>query len=432
MRRATALVVLGLLAGCAEPTSPTALVSPPPRLGDVVEYEVTGPYADLVRWEPELPPTLTRIRLTVEPGGSRLTTDLERRDTFAVRLEGDGGAGWQTLDVRYVALASGVVVEVLTPFNETQSVVSWEEFGFPWFFGASVFMGRTTPATGPESASVFPAPPALSRVGDHWRAALPSHGATLTWRDGETYPDTFRFEVREEAAQWLALGFERGTVFEGRKVAETRGATPLEIGTVVEEAQPVADLVAFDGRAPPERGTSLVYPLAEAMEAAETQDTGLRAWLGANPEAHLVRATYFLAPPAAANAPAEPAWNLGYVSPEDTYYEVKVQRIGGLPLARTYDSGPIPAPKGEHGWIGPEDQPAELLALDDAVARFQEAFSAPGYEIFVRSFTGDARTQPGYYYLIDGGFERPMGRYTTTWNAQTGLLESAVGTVEPL
>lgn len=424
------LLVGTLLAGCAEPAAPAALVSPPPRLGDVVEYEVTGPYADLVRWEPELPPTLDRIRFTVEPGGSRLTPDLGRRDTFAVRLEGDGGSGWQTLDVRYVALASGVVVEVLTPFNETQSVLSWEEFGQPWAFGASVFMGKTNPPSGSEVPSIFPAPPHVSRVGDRWRASLPSHGATLTWKDGETWPETFRFEVLEEASAWLALGFERGTVFEGRKVAEKRGATELAIGTVVEEAAPVAALVAFDGRAPPERGDGLVFPLRDAMEAAETQDTGLRAWLDANPENRLARATYFLAAPSAPNGPPEPAWNLGYVTPEETYYEVKVARIAGLPLARTYDSGTVPAPKGQHGWI--DGFPAELLALDDAVAAFQKAFSATGYEIFVRSFTGDARTAPGYYYLIDGGFEERMGRYTTTWNAQTGLLESAVGTVEPL
>ncbi|HLE97642.1 MAG TPA: hypothetical protein VI997_09765 [Candidatus Thermoplasmatota archaeon] len=437
-----ACLALASLAGCfGGPDLPTSLVVPPPRIGDVVEYEVTGEYAELVRWEPELPIPIARVRVSVGADGERIDAGLRRDATYAVRTEADGGAGWQLLDTRFVATGSHTVVQMLVPFNETERVVSWEEHGAPWLFGASALFGRTVdgaldapvPAVAGQDAPLpLPFRVVMEDDGPFRVTAEGPVSLEYAWRPGETYPESFRVVVHEDAGGFVAAGFPRDADFEGRKVSESRGVDVLPQHGVEPEVPPaVAALARFDGRKPPEAGDALVFPLKDAMRAAETQDLGLRAFLDAAPESVLYRATYYLAAPAAAGAPREPTWNLAYVSPEEAYYEAKVGRIAGLAIHRTYESGPVEPPRGEHGWIDPATLPGQMLPLDAAVARFTETFAAASYEIFVRSFAGDARTPAGYYYLIDGGFEEPGGRYTTTWNAQTGRLESAVGPVGP-
>lgn len=453
------LVVAPALAGC---TTPSAAVEEPlalPRIGDRAEYAVSGHLVELARWANGFAITGADARLTlaVEEGPRALDGFRSPHETFLVREElGDAGALSPHRDL-YVSEALGAVVQSFTPLGAGDVVVGFDERGYPWAWGASLWHGARLEA-GATAPLVLPAnggqaaPLALTlRVASAERVGareavkvealgLPDGASWAIWlapgvpvpvkvevrmppkaldpfvRTDDATPESLRFDAE-------LASFTRG---DGRELARAAEGAPFESG------QADAEFSAWNREHPPDGRSPRYAPfvLAEAVAWAKLADRAFASWFESHDGAILYRATY-LAKAGAIPGTTTHVWLVQYVSRENAFYEVVVERtLGGgsaTGVTQVTSSNEAEPPEGNHGWFATEALPDELLTLDSGVAVMRALFAPRGVEIFLRSF----ESPPGYAYYIDGGFEDPKLRYTVIVNAQTGFVQAAVGPVTP-
>ena len=186
-----ALLLLPALAGCAEPTDARANLVPYPRLGDVATYEVTGALVEFSRWENAHPFASGRglVSWEVSAGGQAIDAARGVHDTFRVtRRVAEGGAGAVEHAQLYVAPAFQAVVQSSYKLSQDQSVLAFDERGYPWLWGASALFGEELREG---ATAVFPLP---DNLGMHiqpnlgwlvegreedgtWRLVLGGHGS---------------------------------------------------------------------------------------------------------------------------------------------------------------------------------------------------------------------------------------------------------------
>lgn len=457
LRATLLLALLGLpaLAGClgGAPDAREALV-PYPRLGDVATYEARGALVEFARWENAhtFIADPARVRFTLEPGPDALDGARAIHPTFLVRTEVADGGPFIRRAERYVSPIHQGVVQGHYPLSQDQSVLSFDERGFPWLFGASALFGEDLAR---ESAFAIALPDNLGRgqrFDLSWRvvgeesvdgvattrldlAGAPGMEGTLWMERGSAWPLRARLaildgslapHVRADGATPATLEARRVEVAAGREGVppRNRGAGFGEDNLVLREG--------WDGEKPPDGAPGAVtYLLSEAVRDAKLLDPGLQAFLQSAKEPRLYRGT-FQQEPGPAEGTRNDHWLLQFVSEDDRYYEVQVGRLTlpqlptGVP--RIEKSAPAEGPSDEnHGWFPRDAVPERIVPLSEGVRIVQEVFGAPNVQVFLRSFTDPA----GYSYFIDGGFEQDGGRYTVVYNPNTGFIEQATGPVSP-
>lgn len=443
------LVVVPAFAGCFGGTDDSILVGRPAE-GDVVLYEASGEFLDLARLlnAAALPGRSANVRLDVGSTARVFDGALVPHDAHRTTLAIDNERPLE----RWVD-AAGVVASRL-PLSETgDAALSFEERGWPWAFGASVLFGRVL-AQGDRVPFVLrndagqAAPLALA-----WRVERVESGlATLALDGAEGARGTLVMEDGVAYASRLDLAIEGGPLavhlgLDGAPHAMRLAHSAWELReppialVTPEESRVASDLARFakfNRVHPPDPSPSaFAFPLGEAVAHVRESDEPYKGWASAEKDVILSRGTY-LATASATSLPLAPprttthVWLVQFVSRGEKYWETKVERFvsndtGAALVTRVATSGAVAAPKGEHGWVDPDRLPGDLLTLASGVAIMRAAFEPDGVQVFVRSFTRDDGY--GYFYLVDGGFERPLGRYTVTVNAQTGFVRSAVGPV---
>lgn len=456
-RAALLLVLLALpaLAGClggAEGARET--IVPYPRYGDAVTYEARGALVEFARWENAHPfiADPARVRFTLEPGPKMLDAARAIHPTFLVRTEVADGGPFDLRSERYVSPIHQGVVQGYYPLSQAQSVLSFDERGFPWLFGASALFGEDL-AREPEFPVALPDNLGRGqRFAPVWRVAgeedvdgvaatrldlagAPGMEGSLWMEPGSPWPlrarlalldDSLAPHVRADGAYPATLEARRVEVVagSGSLPPRNRGASFGEDNLVLRDL--------WDGEKPPDGGPGAVsYLLSEAVRDAKLLDPGLQGFLQSAEEPRLYRGT-FQQEPGPAEGTRNDHWLLSFVSRDGQYYEVQVGRLTlpqlptGVP--RIEQSGPAEPPSDEnHGWFARDAVPERLVTLSEGVRIVQELFGAPSVQVFLRSFSDP----PGYSYFIDGGFEQDGGRYTVVYNPNTGLLEEATGPVAP-
>ncbi len=466
-RGASAAVVLVVLAsglaGCASPGPSGGGVLARPRIGDVAEYVLAGHLVEFARWANGVPLVGAENRLVLRVAaqeGLALDGFRARHAVFRVDEELSTGGALAPLRSWLVSPEQAAVVQGAAPLAGEDAVVSFDERGYPWAWGASAFHGETL-AVGrgadvvllANAGQAAPLAIRLEVVGmdrvrerDAFRVtAVPGPGfaapAAWTLWLAPDVPYPLRVEATLPRGTWepfvrLDTSVEAVTM-RAELASITRGDVPLpprNSGARWLDEPVEAEFVAWDREKPPDGGTAYApFVLAEAVEWAETFDSGFRAWREAHPRSLLYRATHF-AKPGPIGGVRTFVWLVQHVSEDDAYYEVQVERsiadaVPGLPgLTRATLSRPATAPEGDHGWFPPDDLPDRLLTIGSGVEIMRDVFQPSGVEIFVRSFTDPV----GYAYYVDGGFEEPAGRFTVIVNAQSGFLQAAVGPVRPV
>ncbi|HVL49352.1 MAG TPA: hypothetical protein VM889_12400 [Candidatus Thermoplasmatota archaeon] len=447
------LLVLPALAGCLGATSEGPVDVPPFRAGDAATYVVTGTYLEAARLWNAVPLPTGSATLAFETRAAEPILDgaLARRAVMEVETR----LGTAKPHLRWVD-SDGVVASFLPLSEEGHNALSFEERGFPWAFGASVLAGR---ALAPGDRFPFTlqnlggqaAPLALAWRVERVEAGRATvaldhdrHGfsATLVLDAASAFPLEARWNVTAESdlGRFLRLSPGDHAMTAARTSAST-GSGPAPPTAPAAAARADAIVFAPHHRVHPPDGAppAVAFALADAVAAARSHD-GARAWLASRPDAIVARATYH-APARPEGAPtaipgmATHAWLVQFVGRDEAFFEAMVERVvanatGAAVATRVTKAGPVEPPRGGQGWIDPASWPAEMTTIASAVAVVREGFAPAGVEIFVRSFARPGQT--GYFYLIDGGFEKPLGRYTVTVDARTGYVMSAVGPVRPL
>lgn len=469
------------LAGCAKNGPAAPALVPYPKLGDVAVYELSGAYVELSRWENGHPVTAgAQLRVELASGGKMLDAARLVHDTFRVTTT---LAGAKFSDV-YVSPAHEGIVQAVYPLSQDQNVVSFDERGYPWLFGASALFGTPLgPGAArdviiPENlaapgASIVIAPtlPGVPPIAVSAQRGLKADG---TWAFASQEGNATRFDLHDvpgvNGSVWLTASSAWPTrvhlaitsdalapnvrvdgalpaVMDARLVSLQPGTTllpPRDSAATFQDDSSVKRL-AWDGEKPPDGDAGYAaYTLGDAMRDAKVLDKGLRDWLAKAQDPRLYRATFKSAPLNATgplNDTLAPYWLLQWVDQGETYYQVEMQRVDPPPppvgpapnatsatgIPRVLSSGPVDAPKDKaHGWFPREVEPAELVPLSEGVRVMRSVFGAQGVQIFLRSFARPA----GYSYFLDGGWDKgESARYTVVYNPSTGLLEEATGPV---
>lgn len=459
-----ALLLLPALAGCAEPTDARANLVPYPRLGDVVTYEASGAMVDFARWENAHPFAGGRGVVVWEVGKGGEAIDMARgvHETFRVtRRVGEGGAAPVERAQLFVAPAFQAVVQSSYKLSQDQSVLAFDERGYPWLWGASFLFGEELREgaferfTIPDNLGVGVSPQldwfVEAREADGtWRVNLSGHGSVegrLWMEPGSPWPTRVELAILDPGlAPLLRADATLPARIEARRVAVQPGseAVPPRNRDATFGEDEGAKRLRWDGEKPPDGDAGYVpYALGDAVRDARLLDAGLQQWLQAADDPRLYRGTFKLvqlaAGPANVSGQTAPYWLLQFMEKGGTYYQVEVERVdppaapaplpqaGGVP--RVVSSGPAEPPKDEnHGWFAQEESPEDLVTLSEGVRIVREVFGATQVEIFLRSFA----RPPGYSYYIDGGMEPGgVGRYTVVYNPATGRIEGATGPVTP-
>lgn len=446
------LICAALLAGCADAPDPRAGLVPYPRLGDVVVYEATGALVELSRWENGhafLAPT-AQVRYTLGESPKVLDAARQVYPAFKVTTEVAETGAFVRHSERLVSPAHQAVVQALYPLSQDQSVLSFDERGFPWLWGASALFGADLAR---QDALSFPLPDNLGR-GEHrtltWRVdgtedvegvgttrlvleGAPGVDATLWMEPGAAWPLRVSLSIlTDELAPHVRVDGPAPIAMEARRVEARQGDGLLPArNPTASWAETDASLAraAFDGEKPPDGDPTYVpYTLAAAVADAKLVDRGLATWLDAAEDPRLYRATYIEAPAPAQNL-RNLTWLLAWMDKGDRYYTLQIYRLDapalGLGVPLLNGSSPSPPPReSNHGWFPANALETMFVPLSEGVRLVRDTFGAQHIEIFLRSFAGP----PGYSYYIDGGFEGP-GRYTVVFNPNTGLIENATGPV---
>lgn len=442
--------------GCVKSPDARANLVPYPKLGDSVAYDVTGAYVEFARWENAHPLTsATKLRFDVAAAGSAVDAARLVVPTYKVTTT-LGGVKHAEL---YVSPAHDAIVQAYLPLSQDQSIVAFDERGYPWLFGASALFGRELKA-GARVAFEIPDGLGLGRTID------------LAWVVERADASSYHLRLEGNASIAGALDIDRGspwprvvdlTLKDNALAPLVRADAPLPAtmhavrGEVRPGSAPLAprdasarfgadaaiQRVAWDGEKPPDGNAGYIpYLLSDAVRDAKLLDKGLADWSKAAQDPRLYRATYKDDPnPLNVSAPGAPSqagahapyWLLQFVDQKETYYGVEIERVevpaipAGAP--RVLSSGSVDRPSStNHGWFAKDALPKELVPLSEGVRVMKTTFGATQVQIFLRSFA----RPPGYSYFIDGGWEKgESGRYTVVYNPETGLLEEATGPVTP-
>jgi len=449
-------VVALLLAGClgGEP-DPRAGLVPYPRLGDVAVYEVRGAILDLARWENGIPlPGPSQLRLTLSASPDALDGARAVHPAFKLTTELGVGGGFVLHSERYVSPRHQAVVQAYYPLSQDQSVVAFDERGFPWLWGASALIGEELR----EGARVpFALPDNLGRgqtMVFEWvvrgeedgllRVELEGEGAnaTLWMAPASPWPVRATMRLGNELAPHARVQSAEPVEMEARLVSLARGGDPVPPRDRGATFAPDVSVVrtAWDGEKPPDGdAAALRYPLSEAVAEAKLLDKPLQDWLDAADAPILYRGT-FQEEPAEVEGALSAHWLLQWVDRSNSYYEVQIARLYAPPLPiaapvglpgvpRVESSGPAKPPAdSNHGWFDPTLAPDTLVPLSEGIRIVRDVFGATEVQVFLRSFTDP----PGYSYFLDGGFEEGgVGRYTVVYHPSTGFLEQSTGPVRP-
>lgn len=445
-------LVLALTAGCfGADEDPRASLVPYPHLGDVAVYEASGALVEFARWENGIPfaAATAQVRLSVAPGGDALDGARAVHPSFRVTTQVAEAGAFVQRSERWIAPRQEAVVQSFYPLSQDQSIVAFDERGFPWLFGASALFGEEIR---PGVALPFPLPDNLGRatqVVARWvpaaaggRVALegvPGMNATLWMEPGSAWPARVEIaidspalapHVRSDGGYPVSMVARRvSLVTAGDPVPpRDRGASFGEDASVVR--------AVWDGEKPPDGEPPLEYPLAEAVAEAKLLDKPLADWLAAHDAPILYRGTFQTeAGPVEGSRQAH--WLLQWVARSNEYYEVQIARVfppvaapapaPAVGVPRVESSGPAKPPAdANHGWFARASAPEEIVPLAEGIRVVREVFGAQEVQVFLRSFADP----PGYSYFLDGGFEGP-GRYTVVYNPNTGFMEEATGPVQP-
>lgn len=446
------LLALALVAGCFGGTDDArAALVPYPRVGDVAVYEISGGFVDLARWENGVAMPRGQVRFTLSPSpdaidGARavhpvvkLTTELAQAGVFDLHSE------------RFVAPRHQSVVQAVYPLSQDQSIVSFDERGFPWLFGASALIGEEVR----EGARVgFELPDNLGRgatIRLAWAYAGVEDGLLKLDLEGEgasgsvwlgassPWPERVSLTVTNALAPHVRVQSGDSLTMDARLLSLTAGAEPMPPRD--REATFAADRsavrTAWDGEKPPDGDiTTISYPLSEATRDAKLLDKPLADWLASARSPILYRAT-FQEEPGEVEGSTSAHWLLQWVDEGNSYYEVQISKLFAPPLPlpppvpvgvpRIEASGPAQAPSDpNHGWFPPDAVPESVVPLSEGIRIVRDVFGAQGVQIFLRSFLDP----PGHSYFLDGGFEEGgPGRYTVVYNPNTAFIEEATGPV---
>ena len=449
---ALALLVLPALAGClgaAEDARDTLV--PYPRLGDAVTYEARGALVEFARWENAHPLVAdpARVRFTLEASEKVLDGARAVHPAFLVRMEVAEGGPFVLHSERRVSPGHQALVQARYPLSQDQSVVSFDERGFPWLFGASALFGEDLL----QGEFAFELPDNLGRgasFSPRWVVSgeedvdgvaatrldlrdAPGMEGSLWMEPGSAWPLRVRLALlAPDMAPHVRADAALPATLEARRVEAAPGSEPVPPrhrgASFADDA--AAPREPWDGEKPPDgEPGALPYPLSEAARDAKLLDVQLAQWLQAASEPRLYRATFQVEP-----GPVEGSeshhWLLQWVDREARYYETQVSRATapGLPagVPRVEASGPAQPPADEnHGWFARDAAPERIVPLAEGVRIVRETFGAQGVQVFLRSFTDP----PGYSYFLDGGFEQDGGRYTVVYNPNTAFIEHATGPV---
>lgn len=441
----------GCLGGGADPG---ASLVPYPRVGDVAVYEVAGGYVDLARWENGFAFPAARVRFTLLAGGDVIDGARAVHPTFKLTTEIAQASAFVKHSEKWVSPRHGTLVQTLYPLSQDQSIVAFDERGYPWLWGASALVGEDL-AIG---RVAFGIPDNLGRGASMpfaWvvrgeedgltRLDLEGEGASATLWLGDESPWPARASVALTDALAPHVRVQDGEVrMEARLVSLERGGEsvePRDRGASFADDLSV-ERVPWDGEKPPDGDISVIsYPLADAVAESKLLDKPLRDWLAGADAPILYRATFQeTAGPVQGSTSA--LWLLQWVDRSDAYYEVQISKTfappAGLPqglpatlpgLPKVESSGPAQAPAdANHGWFDPGALPEKLVPLSEGIRVVRETFGAGVVQIFLRSFADP----PGYSYFLDGGMEEGgVGRYTVVYNPSTGFIEQATGPVTP-
>lgn len=451
-----ALLALPALAGCfgGDDDARAGLV-PYPRMGDVATYDATGALVELTRWNNGVPfaAASAQVRFTLSQAPDALDAARQVHHTFRVTTEVAEAGVFGKRSERYVSAPHSAIVQAVYPLSTDQNVVSFDERGFPWLFGASALFGE---ALAPGARYPVALPDNLGRgatldlswevVGEEsldgrttTKLELRGTGATgALWMTRESaWPQRVQLTITDALAPRVRSDGGYPATIDARLASLSPGHEPLparDSGATFSDDALVAR-ASWDGEKPPDGTPSaFAYPLADAVRDAKLLDRQLAAWLDAADAPILYRATYQNASGPVQDTTSE-LWLLQFVDKGDNYYETQISRLTAPPLPvagvapagvpRIEKSGVAEAPAdANHGWFDPGAIPDALVPISEAVRIVQATFDAPQVQLFLRSFTDP----PGYSYFIDGGFERDE-RFTVVYNPSTGLLEQATGPV---
>lgn len=465
MRRAALLLVI-LLAGCLGGGGGSGRddLVPYPKLHESATYAVKGAAVDLGRWENghAFATQGAQIKLTVLPGAAALDAARIPHATFLVREDVSEAGGFVHHADLYVSPAHEGIVQSVYPLSGDQSIVAFDERGYPWLFGASALFGESL---APGAAIPVAIPDNLGHgaaLNLSWRVkgaedvngvhatrldlegSSSVHGA-LWMEPGSPWPLAVNLTLDDAGVEPL-LRADGGypARLEARRSAVERGDEPVPPRNPSEHFLDDAAIRRdpWDGFAPPD-GTEAYEPylLGEAIRDAKLLDPqGLGAWLKAAQDPRLYRATYkgFDGP---AQGTLNATWLLVFVDKSESYYQVQMGRVqpanGTLPalpvpppaqgVPRVEQTGPYAAPAStNHGWFAKESVPDKLVSLSQGIDVVRGVFGAKGVQIFLRSF----QDPPGYQYFLDGGWDSDKGekgRYTVVYDPETGLLQEATG-----
>lgn len=447
------LLLAPALAGCASEDDARADIVPYPKLGDVATYEATGALVELARWNNAVPfaAASAQVRFTLAAGPTALDAARALHPTFRVTTEVAEAGVFGKRSERFVSPAHQGIVQGLYVLSQDQSVLSFDERGFPWLFGASPLFGAQL---APGARIDVPLPDNLGRGKSFdisWEVAGEEDGLTrlelrgegangTVWlAPGSAWPQRVALEITPALAPHVRSDGGYPARIDARLVDLSEGSEPVPprdrgarfAEDALVERAPWDGEKPADGAAPP-----FPYPLADAVRDAKLLDRDLAAWLEAADAPILYRATYQNGSGPAQNTMSD-LWLLQFVDRSESYYETQISRLSpaALPVPapapvgvpRIESSGPAKPPSdANHGWFDAASVPGEIVPLSEAVRIVQDVFGAPQVQLFLRSFADP----PGYSYFIDGGFEADK-RYTVVYNPNTGLLEQATGPVSP-
>ncbi|HUR69536.1 MAG TPA: hypothetical protein VM370_09845 [Candidatus Thermoplasmatota archaeon] len=447
---------MALLTGCAGGGGDArADLVPYPHLGDVATYEATGALVDFARWENGAPfaAASAQVRFTLDASADALDGSRALHKAFRVTTDVAEAGVFGERSATWVSARHEAIVQSRHPLSQDQSIVAFDERGFPWLWGASALFGEEL-AEG--SAFPFEIPDDLGRGQEilfEWRVNgsedglvrldLAGGGASgsLWMERGVAWPARVHLTITDALAPHVRLQGGSSATIDARRASLVEGGEPVpprDRGATF-GADETAARAAWDGEKPPDGDpASLEYLLSEAVRDAKLLDKPLADWLAAHDAPILYRATYQMAD-GLVNGTREADWLLQFVDRSEQYYEIEIARVLAPPLPppapalpasgvpRVVKSAAAAAPEdANHGWFAMESVPEKLVTLSEGMRVVRETFGAQELQIFLRSFADP----PGYSYFIDGGFEGP-GRYTVVYNPSTGFIEEATGPVAP-
>ena len=453
--RPLALVLAALLvAGCfGGDDDPRGGLVPYPRVGDVAVYEASGALVEVARWENGVPfaARTAQVRYTLAASPDAYDGARQLHPSVKLATEVSEAGAFDLRSERWISARHQAIVQSFYPLSQDQSIVAFDERGYPWMWGASALVGEELVEGAafsvelPDNLGLGAAKGFTLTVGpsvrldgrDVTKVDVAGGGlvGTLYMERGVAWPYMVSFVLNDDALPHLRSDGGVPARLEAKRVSYTPGSEAMSprdrAATFAIDGSAVR--TPWDGEMPPDGDVAaLRYPLSEAARDAKLLDAPLRDWLAAAEAPILYRAT-FQEEPGPVEGSVSAHWLLSWVSQANEYYEVQISRLHAPPLPvgipRVESSAPADAPANEdHGWFDPANVPEVVVPLSEGIRIVRDTFGATDVQVFLRSFA----QPPGHSYFLDGGFEEGgVGRYTVVYNPNTGFIEEATGPVRP-